>query len=46
VAALLSVYQQYLIRFRERMNCFRAFLNNNWFGMVVFLGILLDYRFG
>jgi 4-hydroxybenzoate polyprenyltransferase len=46
VATLLSAYQQYLIRYRERMNCFRAFLNNNWFGLAVFLGIVLDYRFG
>jgi 4-hydroxybenzoate polyprenyltransferase len=42
-AAVLAGYQQYLIRFREREACFRAFLNNNWFGAVVFLGILLDY---
>jgi 4-hydroxybenzoate polyprenyltransferase len=46
IAALLSVYQQHLIRYRDRHGCFRAFLNNNWFGMAVFLGILLDYRFG
>ncbi len=39
----LFVYQQRLIHYRERDDCFRAFLNNNWFGMVVFLGILLDY---
>lgn len=43
VGGALFVYQQRLIRFRERDDCFRAFLNNNWFGMVVFLGILLDY---
>jgi 4-hydroxybenzoate polyprenyltransferase len=42
-AAALAGYQQYLIRFREREACFRAFLNNNWFGAVVFIGILLDY---
>jgi 4-hydroxybenzoate polyprenyltransferase len=46
VATAFSVYQQYLIRFRNREDCFRAFLNNNWFGMVVFLGILLDYQYG
>ena len=45
MAALLSLYQQGLIRYRERENCFRAFLNNNWFGAVIFVGILLDYLF-
>ncbi|MDX1697480.1 MAG: 4-hydroxybenzoate octaprenyltransferase [Thiohalobacterales bacterium] len=43
LAAGLAGYQQHLIRFRERDGCFRAFLNNHWFGMVVFVGILLDY---
>jgi 4-hydroxybenzoate polyprenyltransferase len=43
VAAGLAVYQQQLIRYREREGCFRAFLNNNWFGAVVFAGMLLDY---
>jgi 4-hydroxybenzoate polyprenyltransferase len=42
-AAALAGYQQYLIRFREREACFRAFLNNNWLGAAVFVGILLDY---
>ncbi|BAU56437.1 4-hydroxybenzoate polyprenyltransferase [Halorhodospira halochloris] len=41
-AALLFVYQQYLIRNRERQACFRAFLNNAWLGGLVFLGIFLD----
>jgi len=43
LAAALAVYQQYLIREREPQACFRAFLNNNWFGAAVFAGILLDY---
>lgn len=43
VVAALFVYQQYLIRDREPRRCFEAFLNNNWVGMVVFLGIALDY---
>ena len=34
VAAGLAVYQQWLTREREPSACFRAFLNNNWFGMV------------
>ena len=43
VAAGFAVYQQYLIRFRDRNGCFRAFLNNNWFGIAVFCGIVLNY---
>lgn len=45
VGAGLAGWQQYLIRFREREACFKAFLNNNWFGAVIFLGILFDYMF-
>ncbi|MFQ5937725.1 MAG: 4-hydroxybenzoate octaprenyltransferase [Acidiferrobacterales bacterium] len=43
VAAMLAVYQQYLTRERTRETCFRAFLNNNWFGAAVFVGLLFDY---
>lgn len=43
VAATMFVYQQHLIRLRYRDECFKAFLNNNWVGMVVFLGLALDY---
>jgi len=39
----LMVYQQYLIRDRNRDACFKAFLNNNWVGMILFVGILADY---
>jgi 4-hydroxybenzoate polyprenyltransferase len=39
------VHQQVLIRDREPDRCFRAFLNNNLFGLVVFAGIALDYLF-
>jgi 4-hydroxybenzoate polyprenyltransferase len=45
VAALLAAHQQRLIRHREPAACFRAFLNNNLFGLVVFAGIALDYLF-
>ncbi len=44
-AAGLAVYQQWLIRDRRPDRCIRAFLNNHWLGMVVFLGIVLDYMF-
>src|SRR5512141_1811016 len=42
-AAALAAYQQYLIRHRNPTDCFRAFLNNNLFGLAIFGGILLDY---
>jgi 4-hydroxybenzoate polyprenyltransferase len=42
-AAGLSVYQQRLIFHRDKVLCFKAFLNNNWFGFVVFVGLLVDY---
>lgn len=43
VAACLLVHQQWLIRGRDRDACFRAFLNNNYVGMVVFLGLAASY---
>lgn len=43
IAAGFSLYQQWLILDRDRKKCFRAFLNNNWFGAVIFAGIALDY---
>ena len=43
VTAALFIYQQVLIRNRERDACFRAFLNNNWAGMVIFIGIVVHY---
>lgn len=39
----LMVYQQYLIRFRQPTACIRAFLNNNWLGLVIFAAIVLNY---
>ena len=38
-AAGLAAYQQWLIRDREPQPCFQAFLNNAWFGGVVFAGL-------
>jgi 4-hydroxybenzoate polyprenyltransferase len=46
VAALFAGYHQYLIRNREPAACFEAFLNNNYLGMAVFLGLVLDYSLG
>ena len=42
-AAWFALYQQYLIRDRAPEECFKAFLNNNGFGLVIFCGLLLDY---
>jgi 4-hydroxybenzoate polyprenyltransferase len=36
--ALLFSYQLYLIKDRKAKNCFKAFLNNQWVGLVIFLG--------
>jgi len=43
VAAALAIYQQWLIKDRDPARCFRAFLNNNWFGLVIFVGLVLDH---
>ncbi|MEP3563486.1 MAG: 4-hydroxybenzoate octaprenyltransferase, partial [Marinobacter sp.] len=40
--ACLFVYQQYLAKDRARDGCFKAFLNNNWAGLAVFAGLVLD----
>lgn len=42
-AAGLAIYQQKLIANREPDNCFKAFLNNNYFGMLIFIGLVLEY---
>ncbi|MFT5790309.1 MAG: 4-hydroxybenzoate polyprenyltransferase [Shewanella sp.] len=38
-----GLYQQKLIYGRERAACFKAFLNNNWAGLVLFVALGLDY---
>ncbi len=43
VAAVLVLYQLHLIRDRLPANCIKAFLNNHYLGMAVFIGIVLDY---
>ena len=42
-AAALFAWQQWLIRKREPAGCLRAFLNNQYVGLVIFVGILLQY---
>jgi len=41
--SLVFLRQQYLIRKRDPDGCFRAFIGNNYFGMVVFIGLVADY---
>ena len=43
VCAGLFSYQQLLIINRERDKCFKAFLHNHWVGMVIFIGIFIEY---
>jgi len=38
-----STYQQMLIFDRERAPCFKAFLNNDWAGLALFVGLGADY---
>ena len=38
----LFLYQQHLIKDRSPAACFKAFLNNNFVGMAVFIGIAVD----
>ncbi|RYZ61753.1 MAG: hypothetical protein EOP08_13095 [Proteobacteria bacterium] len=40
--AALFVWQQWVARRRTREGCFRAFLNNHWFGLVVFAAIVWE----
>jgi len=39
----LFVYQLYLIKNRDRKNCMKAFLNNNFFGLLIFAGLFFNY---
>lgn len=44
-AAGLVAHQYRLIKGRDRSLCFKAFLNNNWVGAAVFIGLALDLNF-
>lgn len=45
ISVLLFLYQQRLIVQYNPAQCFRAFKNNNWVGLIIFLGILLGYAY-
>ena len=43
ITALLFGLQQYWVRNREPAASFKAFLNHNWVGLVLFVGLLGHY---
>ena len=43
IASGLLAYQQYLIKDRLPGPCFESFLNNNWVGAVIFIGVVLSF---
>ena len=45
LVATLFLYHLYLIRHRERRDCFKAFKHNNWVGICILLGIIFDYGY-
>jgi 4-hydroxybenzoate polyprenyltransferase len=46
VAAATFIYQQWLIRDRNPAACLQGFSNNNYTGIAIFAGILLQYLYG
>lgn len=45
VAFLLTLWQYRLIHKRLKADCFKAFLYNNWIGLAIFAGLVLEYYF-
>lgn len=45
IAGVLMAYHQWLARDRQPSSCLNAFLHNHYVGMIVFIGIVLDYTF-
>ena len=43
LAAALFVYQQQLMVNRERAPCFKVFMNNNYVGFILFIGMVISY---
>jgi len=43
VVLMLFIKQQVAIKSRDKKSCFKAFLDNNWVGMVVFVALVLSY---
>lgn len=45
VAGLLFLQQQKSIKSRDEKACFKAFLDNNYVGLVIFIGFILTYLY-
>jgi len=43
IACGIALFHYTLIRKRNREQCFKAFLHNNWLGFTVFAGVMFDY---
>jgi len=43
ICALLFIKQLWECRNRERNACFKAFLDNHYIGMVIFIGLVIEY---
>ena len=43
LVAALFVYHQWLIKARDRALCLKAFKHNHWVGVVILLGLVLNY---
>ena len=45
IATLLRLYQKILVVNRKPYQCIAAFENNNYFGLIIFFGLLLSYLY-
>jgi 4-hydroxybenzoate polyprenyltransferase len=45
IATLLCLYQKILVVNRKPYQCIAAFENNNYFGLIIFFGLLLNYLY-
>jgi len=43
IVLILFIKQQIAIKSRDKKSCFKAFLDNNWVGMVIFIALVLSY---
>ena len=41
----LVLWQYQLIKHRDKSHCFKAFLHNNWIGLAIFLGLVVQHYF-